>query len=85
MIQFLLLLLAALCGSETNFTAGSLNRSIFLLAIPMILEMVRESLFTIVDVFFVAKIGTEAIATVGLIESLLTLMYAIATGLSTAA
>ncbi len=79
------LLLAALRGSESNFTSGSINRAIFLLAVPMILEMVMESLFAVVDVFFVAKIGTEAIATVGLTESVLTLIYAVAMGLSTAA
>ncbi|MFD2570161.1 MATE family efflux transporter [Spirosoma soli] len=85
MTKFLRLFLAALRGSETNFTSGSINRAIFLLSVPMILEMVMESLFAVVDVFFVAKIGTEAIATVGLTESVLTLVYSIAIGLSTAA
>lgn len=85
MARFFRLLLIALRGSETNFTSGGINRAIFLLAIPMILEMFMESLFTIADLFFVARIGTEAIATVGLTESLLTLVYAIAIGLSTAA
>lgn len=85
MTRFLRLFLAALRGSETNFTAGSINRAIFLLSVPMILEMVMESLFAVVDVFFVAKISTEAIATVGLTESVLTLVYSMAIGLSTAA
>ncbi|GAB3704769.1 MATE family efflux transporter [Spirosoma flavus] len=85
MTKFFRLFLAALRGSETNFTSGSINRAIFLLSVPMILEMVMESLFAVVDVFFVAKIGTEAIATVGLTESVLTIVYSIAIGLSTAA
>ena len=85
MRKFFDLLLSALRGSEKNFTSGSINRAIFLLAVPMILEMVMESLFAVVDVFFVAKIGTEAIATVGLTESVLTVVYSIAIGLSTAA
>ncbi|RYC72046.1 MULTISPECIES: MATE family efflux transporter [Spirosoma] len=85
MTRFFRLFLAALRGSETNFTSGSINRAIFLLSVPMILEMVMESLFAVVDVFFVARIGTEAIATVGLTESVLTIVYSIAIGLSTAA
>ncbi|CCH02200.1 MATE efflux family protein [Fibrella aestuarina BUZ 2] len=85
MSRFFRLLLAALRGSEANLTSGSINRAIFLLSVPMILEMVMESLFAIVDVFFVARVGTEAVATVGLTESVLTLVYSIAIGLSTAA
>lgn len=85
MTKFFRLFLAALRGTETNFTSGSINRAIFLLSVPMILEMVMESLFAVVDVFFVAKIGTEAVATVGLTESVLTIVYSIAIGLSTAA
>ncbi len=85
MTRFFRLFLDALRGTETNFTSGSINRAIFMLSVPMILEMVMESLFAIVDVFFVAKIGTDAIATVGLTESVLTLVYSVAIGLSTAA
>lgn len=85
MTNFFRLFLAALRGSETNFTSGSINRAIFLLSVPMILEMVMESLFAIVDIFFVARIGPEAVATVGLTESVLTLVYCVAIGLSTAA
>ncbi|QJD77611.1 MATE family efflux transporter [Spirosoma rhododendri] len=85
MTRLIRLFVAALRGSETNFTSGSINRALFLLSVPMILEMVMESLFAIVDIFFVAQIGTEAVATVGLTESVLTLVYSVAIGLSTAA
>src|SRR6201997_3243830 len=72
----------ALRGSHQDYTCGDLNRAILLLAIPMVLEMVLESLFAVVDVFFVGRIGANAVATVGLTESLLSLMFAVAIGLS---
>jgi putative MATE family efflux protein len=72
----------ALRGSHQNFTTGSLNRAILLLAIPMILEMVLESLFAVVDVFWVGRVGANAVATVGLTESMLLLVFALAMGLS---
>jgi putative MATE family efflux protein len=72
----------ALRGSHQDFTGGSLNRAILLLAIPMILEMVLESLFAVVDVFWVGRLGADAVATVGLTESLLSLVFAIGLGLS---
>jgi MATE family, multidrug efflux pump len=72
----------ALRGSQQDFTTGSLNRAIFLLAIPMVLEMLMESLFSIVDVFWVAHLGADSVATVGLTESMLTLVYAVAIGLA---
>jgi putative MATE family efflux protein len=72
----------ALRGSHQDFTTGSLNRSILLLAIPMVLEMVLESLFAVVDVFWVGRLGANAVATVGLTESLLALVFAIGLGLS---
>ncbi|MEM8965582.1 MAG: MATE family efflux transporter [Bacteroidota bacterium] len=74
----------ALSGSETNFTSGSIRRAIFLLSVPMILEMVMESLFAVVDIFFVGKVSTTAVATVGLTESVLTIIYSVAIGLSMA-
>lgn len=79
------LLRQAIRGSEESFTEGSINRAIFLLSVPMILEMVMESLFAVVDIFFVSKVSTEAVAVVGLTESVITLVYSVAIGLSTAA
>jgi putative MATE family efflux protein len=75
----------ALRGSHQDFTTGSINRAIFLLALPMVLEMAMESLFAVVDVFWVAHLGSSAITTVGLTESVLTIVYAVALGLSLSA
>ena len=72
----------ALRGSHQDYTQGSLNRSILLLAIPMVLEMVLESLFAVVDVFWVGRLGANAVATVGLTESMLALVFAIGLGLA---
>src|SRR5690349_10280041 len=72
----------ALRGSHQDFTTGSLNRAILLLAIPMVLEMVLESLFAVVDVFWVGRLGADAVATVGLTESMLSLVFAVGLGLS---
>src|SRR5260370_2269887 len=71
----------ALRGSHRDFTTGNLNRAILLLAIPMVMEMVLESLFAVVDVFWVGRLGADAVATVGLTESLLSLVFAICLGL----
>ncbi|HEX4772850.1 MAG TPA: MATE family efflux transporter [Bryobacteraceae bacterium] len=71
----------ALRGSHQDYTTGSLNRSILLLAIPMVLEMVLESLFAVVDVFWVSRLGSDAVATVGLTESVLTLVFGVSLGL----
>jgi len=72
----------AIRGSHQDYTTGSLNRAILLLAVPMVLEMVLESLFAVVDVFWVGRLGANAIATVGLSESLLSLIFAVGIGLS---
>lgn len=85
MKKYLKLFRTALDGSEQVYTSGSINRAIFLLSVPMILEMLMESLFAVVDIFFVSKISIEAVATVGLTESVATLVYSIAIGISTAA
>jgi putative MATE family efflux protein len=75
-------LVEAIRGSHQDYTTGSLNRAIFLLAVPMVLEMVLESLFAVVDVFWVGRLGANAIATVGLTESMLNLVFAVGMGLS---
>ncbi|MCS6929274.1 MAG: MATE family efflux transporter [Saprospiraceae bacterium] len=79
------LLRQALSGAELNYTRGSIDRAIILLAIPMILEMVMESLFVVIDAYFVAQLSKEAITTLGLTESVLTIVYAVSIGLSAAA
>lgn len=71
----------ALRGTHQDYTTGSLNRSILLLAIPMVLEMVLESLFAVVDVFWVSRLGADAMATVALTESVLTLVFGVSLGL----
>ena len=72
----------AISGKETEFTSGSIRKAIFMLSIPMILEMLMESIFALVDIAYVSKVSVNAVATIGLTESVITLVYALAIGLS---
>ena len=72
----------AIRGTTQDFTEGSISRAVFLLATPMVLEMFMESLFAIVDVFWVTRLGANAVATVGLTESMMTLVFSVAMGVS---
>jgi putative MATE family efflux protein len=74
----------AIRGTEAEYTQIGLRKAIFLLAVPMILELVMESTFAIVDIFFIGKLGASAVATVGLTETFLFLLYSVAMGLATA-
>src|ERR1700748_1037984 len=75
----------ALSGHQQDYTSGSIRAAVILASIPMILEMCMESVFALVDVFFVGRIGKEAVATVGLTESVLAIVYSVAIGLGMAA
>jgi putative MATE family efflux protein len=80
--RFWSLVRESLAGSRRDLTAMPLGRAIMLLAIPMVLEMVMESVFAVADIFWVAKLGADAVATVGMTESLLTIVYAASIGLA---
>ena len=82
---FFSLVRQSLRGGEYDYTKGSIRAAILLLAVPMILELSLESVFALVDIFFVSKLGSNAVQTVGLTESVITLVYSLAIGLSTAA
>src|SRR5687768_11014742 len=82
--RFFSLFNQAIKGSEKDYTSGSIDRAIILLAIPMVLAMLLEGLFVVVDIFFVSKLGKEATASVGLTEVVMTQVIAFALGLSMA-
>ncbi|MDL5511927.1 MATE family efflux transporter [Arenibacter sp. M-2] len=75
----------ALSGKDFDFTTGSIRKAIFMLSIPMVLEMLMESIFALVDIAYVSRVSVNAVATIGLTESVITLIYAVAIGLSMAA
>ena len=83
--QFFTYLRIAVSGKEQEFTSGSIRRAVFMLSVPMILEMLMESIFALVDIAFVSRVSVNAVATIGLTESVITLVYAVAIGLSMAA
>jgi putative MATE family efflux protein len=85
MSKIISLIRQSLNGEQVDYTQGSIPRAVLLLAIPMILELSLESVFAVVDMFFVGKLGKNAIATVGLTESVVTIVYSIGIGLSTGA
>src|SRR3981081_4622846 len=76
--------LQSLRGESRDYTSGKLGRAVILLAVPMVLEMLMESIFALADVFWVSRLGNEAVAVVGIAESIMTVVYAISIGLSMA-
>jgi putative MATE family efflux protein len=74
----------AIAGSDRDFTSDTIGKALLILSIPMVLEMIMESVFAVVDIFFVSRLGADAVATVGITESSMTVVYALGMGLSTA-
>lgn len=84
-LKFGKLLKLAISGEEQDYTKINIRRGIFLLSVPMILEMIMESLFAVVDIFFVSRLGEDAVATVGLTEAVIIIIYSVGGGISMAA
>src|SRR3982751_3938284 len=74
--------LEAMRGSRIDYTTAPVGRAVIMLAVPMVLEMSMESIFAVADVFWVAHLGADAVATVGLTESMMTIIYTVAMGLT---
>lgn len=85
MKKFVQLFRQALRGEEYDYTSGSIRKAVFLLAVPMMLEMCLESVFAVVDIYFVNRLGSHAVSIVGLTEAVITIVYSVAIGLSAAA
>jgi putative MATE family efflux protein len=83
-VSFWQVILAAIRGEHSDYTTETLNRAVVLLAIPMVLEMVMESIFALADVFWVSHLGSDAVAVVGITESIMTIIYGVAVGFSMA-
>ena len=83
--KFFCYLMQAVRGKQEDFTSGSIRKAVFMLSIPMILEMLMESIFALVDIIFVSRVSVNAVATIGLTEAVISLVYAVAIGLSMAA
>ena len=81
MRRYWALFLEAVRGSERDYTVGPVGPALLMLSVPMVLEMAMESLFAVVDVFFVSRVSADAVATVGVTESMLTIVYTVALGL----
>src|SRR4030095_7095233 len=84
-VSFWRIVVQSLRGEHHDYTSEQLNRAVLLLAIPMVLEMLMESLFAVADVFWVSHLGRDAVAIVGITESIMTIIYAVAIGISMAA
>src|SRR6186713_247996 len=83
--HYIALIRSAIKGDEYDYTTIDLRKAVVLLAIPMMLELALESVFAVVDIFFVNKLGTHAVSVVGLTESVITIVYSVGIGLSAAA
>src|SRR5579863_8884217 len=83
-VSFWQVVVSAIRGEPRDYTTKTLNRAAILLAIPMVLEMVMESIFALADVFWVSHLGSDAVAVVGITESIMYIVYAVAVGLSMA-